>query len=268
MPRIACAQISISTSAEENYEKALSYIKKAAAKGADIICFPEGQLGPYVPQYEGLKAEDISIPLDHPYIQGFCKACRDNHIIGVFSLCLSRQGKIYSSMLTIDENGVLLAKADKNHIVRAPHFYEQDYFTPGSDGFVVVPTSAGRIGMIVCFDRHFPESFRTLALKGADVVITAVANEMSEPREVFQWEIRIPAFQNSFYGVMVNRTGLEGAMDFCGESVVAAPDGSVAALAGKGEELLLADMDYEKSAALRKAKQYLTLRRPDVFELG
>ena len=99
------------------------------------------------------------------------------------------------------------------------------------------------------------------------MAITAVANETTEPLEIFQWELRIPAFQNSFYTVMVNRTGREGVMDFCGQSLVAAPDGTLTALAGVEEELLLANMDYEKSKILRNEKQYLSLRRRDMFEL-
>lgn len=267
MIRIACAQIKLQQRMQENYEKALACIEKAKKAGAQIICFPEGQLTPYISQYEGLAADDIAISLDHPYLTGFCRACRNAQIIGIFSLALKKEEKIYSTMLVIDETGKILTVAAKNHIVRAPHFYEQDYYTPGQDGFAAVDTSAGRIGLIVCFDRHYPESFRTLALKGVDLVITAVANETAEPQDVFQWEIRIPAFQNSFYAVMVNRTGREGAMDFCGQSLAAGPDGSLLALAGTGEELLLADMDYEWAHKLRREKQYLSLRRPDVFSL-
>lgn len=267
MVRIACAQLRLGKILEENYQKALTYLHKAKESGAQLVCFPEGQLMEYIPQYAGLSKDNIALPLDDPHIEGLCRACLEEGIIGVFSLVLTWDGKIYPTMMVIDENGEIKAIVRKNHIVRALHFYEQDYFSPGDDGFVVVPTSAGNIGLIVCFDRHYPESFRTLALKGADLVITAVANETTEPLDVFQWEIRIPAFQNSFYAVMVNRTGQEGVMDFCGQTIVAGPDGSVAALAGAGEELLLADLDYEKARQLRDEKQYLPLRRRDVFEL-
>lgn len=267
MIRIACAQMQIHHTMKENYEKTLLYIKKAHEAGAQLICFPEGQLTRYIAQYKGLSTADIAIPPDHPYIQGFRKACNDMHIIGVFSLALLKKDKIYSTMIVIDETGTILATAAKNHIVQALHFYEQDYFTPGNDGFLVIPTTAGKLGLIVCFDRHYPESFRTLALKGADLVITAVANETTEPQDVFQWEIRIPAFQNSYYAVMINRTGREDSMDFCGQSLVAGPDGAITALAGSGEELLIADLDYQTSHRLRREKQYLSLRRPDVFDL-
>jgi len=171
-------------------------------------------------------------------------------------------------MMLISEEGEILGITRKNHIVYAPHFYESDYFTQGDEGIPVFDTSIGRVGQIVCFDRHFPESFRTCALKGADFIVTAVANEKIEPCEVFKWEILIPAFQNSVNCLMVNRVGVEGAMDFCGESVFAAPDGTVVAIADDRECILTADLDFERAKELREAKQYLSLRRPEVFELG
>lgn len=267
MTRIAIAQMAMTEAMEPNYRKSIDFIQKAAAGGAALICFPEGQLGYYIPQYEGLKVEDFALPLDHGYIQGLQQACRDNHIIGVFGLNLMIDGAVYPSMVTVSETGDLLDVTTKKHIVHAYHFYEQDYFTPGKDGFHVVDTSIGKIGTIVCFDRHFPESFRTLALKGADLVLTGVANEKIEPCEVFQWELRIPAFQNSMYTVMANRVGREGIMDFCGESVVAGPAGNVLVVGDDQEGLLYADVDFAYAHKVREEKQYLKLRRSDVFEL-
>ena len=268
MVTIAAVQMSVSGIMEENYRRSVEYIRKAAKGGAQLVCFPEGQLSHYVPQYQGLDAEDFAISLDHPYVQGLCDACRENAILGSFGLCLEMEGKIYACNMLVSEQGEILAIAKKNHIVQAYHFYEQDYFTPGQEGFPAVDTSIGKIGLMVCFDRHFPESFRTLALKGSQIVLVPVANERIEPGEVFQWEMRIPAFQNSMYTVMINRVGTEGIMDFSGETVIAAPDGGIAALAGDQEEILFAQLDLEECQRLRQEKQYLPLRRPEVFELN
>lgn len=267
MVRIAAAQLSATEDMEYNFKKALGFIKEAAEAGAKMVCFPEGHLTHYIPQYKGLSAENFAIPMDHPYIHRFCRACREQHIIASISVNLETEGRVYPSMILISETGEILGVTRKNHIVYAPHFYEADYFTAGDGGFPVFETSIGRVAQIVCFDRHFPESFRTCALKGADFIVTAVANEKAEPCEVFRWEILIPAFQNSTYCLMVNRVGTEGSMDFCGESVFAAPDGTVAALADDTECLLVADLDFDKAAEIREAKQYLSLRRPEVFEL-
>ena len=268
MVKIAAAQLSVTEDIEYNYEKALNFIKEAAEAGAQMVCFPEGHLTHYIPQYQGLSADSFAIGMDHPYIKGFCDACRNNHIIASVALNLDVDGKIYPSMMLIDEYGEILGITRKNHIVYAPHFYEADYFTAGDDGFPVFETSIGKIAQIVCFDRHFPESWRTCTLKGADFIVTAVANEKAEPCEVFRWEILIPAFQNSVNCLMVNRVGMEGNMDFCGESVFAGPDGTVIALADDSECLLAADLDFDKAKEIREAKQYLSLRRPEVFELN
>lgn len=268
MVRVAAAQMRVIESMEENYQKSLRLIREAAEAGAKLVCFPEGQLTHYIPQYQGLKSESFAIAPDHLYVWGFRDACRAHHILASVALNLAIGGKVYPSMMLIDEYGEILGVTKKNHIVYAPHFYEQDYFTPGDEGFPVFDTSIGRVAQIVCFDRHFPESWRTCALKGADFIVTAVANEKIEPNEVFQWEIRIPAFQNSIHCLMVNRVGVEGAMDFCGESVFAGPDGNVVALADDTERLLIAELDFEAADRLRKEKQYLSLRRSEMFELG
>ena len=181
MVRIAAAQMRVSEDMETNYRKSLEFIKEAAEADAKMVCFPEGQLTHYVPQYKGLKTEDIAIEMDHPYIQGFCDACKENEIIASIAVNLKIAGNVYPSMMLISEKGKILGITKKNHIVYAPHFYEKDYFTPGNEGFPVFDTSIGKVAQIVCFDRHFPESFRTCALKGADFVVTGVANEKIEP---------------------------------------------------------------------------------------
>lgn len=268
MVMVAAAQIKISENMEENYQKALHYIWKAAEQGAKFICFPEGQLSHYIPQYKGLKADNYAIGLDHPYIKGFREACRQAHIIASIALCLEIDRKVFASDMIFSENGEILGIGKKNHIVQTEHFYEQDYFTAGNEGFLVVETTIGKIGVIVCFDRHYPESYLTCVLKGADFIVVPVANEKIEPLDVFQWEIRIAAFQNSVNLVMCNRIGLEGLMDFSGGSVFVNPDGSIAALADNQEQLLFTELNMEKATALRKKKQYIPLRRTEVFELN
>ena len=137
MVKIAAAQMRVSEDMETNYRRSLEFIKEAAEAGAAMVCFPEGQLTHYVPQYKGLKTEDIAIEPDHPYIQGFCDACRENGIIASVAVNLQIDGNVYPSMILISEEGEILGITKKNHIVYAPHFYEKDYFTPGDEGFPV-----------------------------------------------------------------------------------------------------------------------------------
>lgn len=265
--KIAAAQISMSKNPEDNYLKALRCIRKAADEGARLICFPEGQLSHYIPQYEGLDPDSFAVELDHPYVKGLCLACRENHILAAVGLCLKLEGHVYATALLISEEGTILGIEKKKHIVRATHFYEKDYFTPGNEGFQVLDTSIGKIGMIVCYDRHFPESYRACVRKGAELLLIPVANEKAEPTDIFQWEIRVAAFQNSVNIIMCNRVGLEGDMDFCGETIMADPDGRILAAAGDSEQLLYADMDLKGTEKVRRERQYLTLLRPEVFQL-
>lgn len=267
MPKIAAVQMSMGKDMDQNCEKTLEFVRRAKKADCRMVCFPEGNLTEYLPQYPGLDMADYAIPMDHPYIQAFCDACRKESIIGSFSVTIEEEGKYYPVNIIIDEGGRILMVTRKHHIVRAPHFYEQDYYTPGNEGFPVCETSIGTIGSIVCFDRHFPESFRTLALKGADLIVVPVANVYGEPLEVFQWEIRIPAFQNSCHTLMINRVGHEGGVDYCGESVFADPEGG-AVIGDDKEGLVIADLDFARAKEVREEKMYMPLRRPEVFELG
>ena len=265
--KIAAAQIAADENVEKNYRKSLEYIKKAAENGAKLICFPEGQLAPYIPQYEGRKKDSFAVAVDHPYIKGFCDACREAHIIGCFGLCIEEGENVYASMMIVSEDGEILGIGKKNHITRFEHFYEQDYFTPGQEGFLVADTSIGKVGVIVCFDRHYPESYRTCVRKGADLIVVPVANEKAEQTDIFRAEIQTAAFQNSVNLIMCNRVGTEGQMDFCGETVFAGPDGEIITLGGDREELLYAELDMDAPKIIREKKQYFSLLRPEVFEV-
>jgi predicted amidohydrolase len=152
------------------------------------------------------------------------------------------------------------------HVAQCPCFYEQDYYTPSDEGFQVFDTELGKLGIVVCFDRHYPESIRTEALRGADLILVPTANTSAEPSELFQWEIKIQAFQNSVFIAMCNRVGQEGDMHFSGESILCGPDGATLALAGGEEELLLCEVDLPSASRQRTAKPYTQLRRPECYE--
>ena len=181
---------------EENYQKALNCIQEAAVNGAELICFPEVQLSPFFPQYEKSDASRFLLPLSHPYVKGIQAACRENRIYASPNFYID-DGKAYDMSLLIDDSGVLLGSQKMVHIAQCKCFYEQDYYTPSEDGFHVFDTPLGKIGIVVCFDRHYPESIRTEALRGADLILIPTANTKDEPSDLFQWEIRIQAFQNS-----------------------------------------------------------------------
>ena len=266
MAKIAAAQMRMSSDMDENYEKSIAFIKEAAQAGADLIAFPEVQLSPFFPQYEGYDASRYEIPLDHPYVKGFCEACRENRIIATPNFYVKADGNTYDANLMISEEGEILGISKMVHIAQAYQFYEQDYYTPSEEGFIVYDTSIGKVGIVICFDRHYPESIRTSVLKGADLVIVPTANTKSEPMELFAWEIKIPAFQNSSNVLMVNRVGLEDEMDFAGETLYAGPSGETIYIADDRERLIIQDMDLDAAREMRERKPYVSLRRTQLYE--
>ena len=151
------------------------------------------------------------------------------------------------------------------HIAQAENFYEQDYYTPSDDGFKVFDTNFGKVGIVICYDRHLPESIRTCVLMGAELVIIPTANLTTEPMEMFEWEIRVQAMQNSVFIAMCNRVGTEGKLTFAGESIVCDPNGNVVAKAGAEETLLTCDIDLSKATRFRKAKPYFATRRKEFY---
>ena len=263
--KIALCQMKMSADPEQNYRKSLDQIRLAAEQGARLVCFPEVQLSPFFPQYEGLDASGWCVPWGSPVIRGFCAACREHGIFASPNFYVERDGKRYDMSFLIDDRGEILGTQEMVHIAQAACFYEQDYYTPSEEGFRVFDTSIGKIGIVVCFDRHYPESIRTEALMGADLILIPTANTVDEPSELFQWEIKIQAFHSSVYVAMCNRVGPEGGMDFSGESIVAGPGGETLALAGNGEELLLCEVEPEQARRLRETKPYTALRKTEFY---
>ena len=264
--KLALCQMQMTEHMEENFERARAQIFAAAAQGAEMICFPEIQLSPFFPQYEARDASRWAIAPDSRYIRGVQDACREAGIYAAPNFYVEENGQRYDMSLLIDDRGAILGRQKMVHIAQAACFYEQDYYTPSEEGFGVFQTPLGRIGIVVCFDRHYPESVRTLALRGADLILIPTANTKAEPSELFQWEIRVQAFQNSVNIAMCNRVGAEGEMDFSGESMVADYDGNLTALADDSAQLLFAEADLNAASEMRRRRPYTSLRRPELYE--
>lgn len=179
---------------------------------------------------------------------------------------LERQGKRYDTSLWITPDGQLADTAQMVHIAQAKQFYEQDYYTPSDTGFKVFDTPFGKVGIVICYDRHLPESIRTCTLKGADLIIVPTANTKAEPMEMFEWEMRVQAMQNQVFIAMCNRVGTEDKMQFAGESIVIDPRGKVLAKADDREQLLVCDIDLQEVKKVRSSLDYLSLRRPEQYE--
>lgn len=263
--KIALVQMSMSKNIEENIEKTFAYIEEAANNGANLICFPELQFYKFFPQYSKLDVDNYALDINCNIVKGLQEKCRQFNIAIVPNFYLEEDGKRYDASPFIDRNGEILGVSKMVHIVQANQFFEQDYYTPSEEGFKVYDTSLGRIGIVICFDRHYHESIRSCALQNADLIIIPTANTNDEPLEMFEWELRIPANQNSVFIAMCNRVGLEEKMNFAGESIVVNPDGKVLAKADDKEQILYCDICMKESIENRSKKPYFALRRPDKY---
>ncbi|MBQ0064560.1 MAG: carbon-nitrogen hydrolase family protein [Firmicutes bacterium] len=261
--KIACAQIMARETIEESLNLTLQLIEEAADNDADCILFPEIHLHKFFCQYRNLEIPSFSI--ESKAIQDICTSCKKNHIMAIPNLYFEENGKTFDASFLIDKTGKILGNQKMVHIAQAENFYEQDYYYPSDDGFKVFDTEFGKLGMVICFDRHYPESIRTEVLMGAECIFIPTANTKQEPSDVFEWEIRIQAFQNSSYIVMCNRIGKEGNMDFSGETIVVDPNGKVILKVDDQEGLYYANLSLSEVQKIRESKPYTNLRRKQYY---
>ena len=261
--KLAMAQISMTENIEDNLCKTLSCIEQA--KGCDLIFFPEIQLSPFFPQYEKRDVSHYLFETDSPYIEAIQKKAKEISVYVSPNVYLLIDGKSYDSSLWITPEGKIEGISKMVHIMQAEQFYEQDYYTSSDDGFKVFDTPFGKVGIVICFDRHLPESIRICTLKGAQLVIIPTANTKSEPLEIFEWELRIQAYQNNVYIAMCNRVGIEDKMQFCGESIVVSPDGEIIFKADDTETLPIVDIDLLYADVSRRNRPYIETRRPEQY---
>ena len=183
--KLAMAQMSMSGSMDENLKKSLAFCDAAA--GSDLLFFPEVQLTPFFPQYAGRNVDAYAVPAGSPTVQAFADKAKAHRLYLSPNMYLEQEGKRYDASLWLTPEGACAGVAKMVHIMQAAQFYERDYYTPSEDGFLVFDAPWGCVGIVICFDRHLPESIRTCALKGADLVIIPTANTKAEPMELFEW---------------------------------------------------------------------------------
>jgi len=264
--RITLIQFSPTADIQTNKSAVLDYLEQSASRGADLVITPEVCLSPFFPQHPGRDVSRYEICIDDDVVGEWRAACRKLNLVASPNIYLNENGKRYDASLLINAKGELMGISKMVHICQAPYFYEQDYYTPSDTGFRVYDTDIGKIGIVICFDRHFPESIRTCVLKGAQIILIPTANTTREPRELFEWELRVAAMQNAVYIACCNRVGVEDDMEFYGESVVIDPDGNIVAKAGETEQLLSADIDLSLVDVARKNRPYLELLRPAAYK--
>ena len=259
--KLAMAQMRMDRDIQKNIDKSVAFIEEAARKGADLVFFPEVQFTDFFAKVEGRDATGYAMTLDSKAVAAVREACAKNRIWCSPNLYLLKDGNYYDCSLVIDDKGEIRGMSKMVYIAQAKDFYEQDYYHPSEDGFIVYDTPWGKIGVVICFDRHMPESVRSCAMQGARLVLIPTANHDEEPMELFAWEVRIEAFHSQIYVAMCNRVGQEDHLNFCGESLLAGPYGELLHKADASEQLVVVDVPVDEIDSVRRLKPWLEIAR-------
>jgi N-carbamoylputrescine amidase len=266
--KIALVQQHASADKSDNIRRGLDAVDKAAAQKADVVVFAELAFERFHPQRPA-DGDPLRLaePVPGPLTDAFAERARRHGLVIVLNL-YERDGRYaYDCSPVIDADGRLLGRTRMIHITDYACFHEQGYYTPGDTGAPVYETTAGRIGVAICYDRHYPEYMRALAVAGADLVVVPQAGAVGEwPDGLYEAELQVAAFQNGYYTALCNRVGAEECLTFSGESFVCAPDGRVIARAAAGEDVILyADLDLAQTGRSPARRLFLRDRRPDLY---
>lgn len=266
--RIALVQQKAGPDKKENVERGLAALERAAGHGARLIAFAELAFEQFHPQLPaGPDVMRLAEPVPGPITEAFAAKSRALGVVVVLNLYERDGASCFDCSPVIDADGTLLGKTRMVHITEYEGFHEQGYYAPGDTGVPVYDTRAGRIGVAICYDRHYPEYMRALALGGAELVVVPQAGALDEwPEGLYEAEMRVAAFQNGYHVALCNRVGKEERLEFAGESFVCAPDGRVVARAGTGtQEILLADLDPDAVRRSHARRLFLRDRRPQLY---
>jgi N-carbamoylputrescine amidase len=278
--RVGLVQMACTTDAAENLDHAMTKIREAAAKGAQIVCLQELFRSQYFCRVEDANLFDLAESIPGPSTDALGPLAKELGVVIVASLFERRAAGLYhNTAAVIDASGDLLGIYRKMHIPDDPLFYEKYYFTPGDLGFRMFDTRFGRIAVLVCWDQWYPEAARIAALGGASILFypTAIGWHPAEKAEFGEaqydaWRTiqRSHAIANGVYVAAVNRVGYEGTpesgLEFWGGSFVADPFGRVLSVASHDkEEILVVECDPRQMDETRRNWPFLRDRRIDAY---
>jgi len=270
---LALVQRAVEADRDTAHRAALEAVREAAADGARIICLPELYDLPYFPARVDVNFCRLAEP------QPSARAEELGRLAGELGLVLvvpvfeaAAPGVSFNTALVFDADGSLLGRYRKNHIPDGPGYHEKYYFTPGDRGYPVWNTAHGRIGVGICWDQWFPETARSLALGGAELLLfpTAIGSEPDRPgyssEDAWRTAMRAHAIANGVFVGAANRVGSEGEASFYGGSFIADPLGEVVAQAGEQPTLVTANIDRDRIRSARDLLQFLRDRRVDTYD--
>jgi beta-ureidopropionase len=262
---------------EKAIEKHIKLVKEAKDQGAQIICLQEIFYGPYFCAEQNTKWYDAAEEIPNgPTTRRFQDLAKELGVVIVLPI-YEREGiaTYYNTAAVIDADGTYLGKYRKQHI---PHvgvgsegcgFWEKFYFKPGNLGYPVFDTAFAKVGVYICYDRHFPEGARILGLKGAEIIFnpSATVAGLSE----YLWKLEQPAHAvaNGYYIGAINRVGFEAPWnmgEFYGQSYLVDPRGNFVAMGSRdNDEVVIGEMNKKLIREVRDTWQFYRDRRPETY---
>ncbi len=252
--------------------KHLSLIEDAARDGVQILCLQELFYGPYFCAEQDTRWYDLTEPVpDGPTTKAMQALAKKHGMVLIVPVYEEEMtGVYYNTAAVIDADGSYLGKYRKTHIPHClPGFWEKFYFKPGNLGYPVFQTRYGKVGVYICYDRHFPEGARALGLAGAEIVFIPSATTAGHSEYLWKLEQVSHAVANGYFVGTNNRVGFEKPWDigeFYGSSYFCDPRGEILSLGSRDkDELVVADLDLDMIGEVRAQWQFYRDRRPEAY---
>ncbi|MBK9226112.1 MAG: acyltransferase [Ignavibacteria bacterium] len=255
---------------EAMIRKHIPYIEEAGEKGVQILCLQEIFSTPYFCPGQSAEWYDAAEPIPGPTVERMREYAKKFSMVMIVPVFEKEQaGVLYNTAVVIDADGSVLGKYRKNHIPDTSGFWEKFFFRPGNLGYPVFQTKYCKVGVYICYDRHFPEGARILGLNGAEIVYNPSATV--EGLSQYLWKLEQPAHAaaNGYFMGCINRVGTEKPWNigrFYGSSYFVDPRGQIFAQASEdNDELLVSDFDLDMIEDVRKTWQFFRDRRPETY---
>ena len=253
------------------FDKHVPLIEEAGKKGVQVLCLQEIFNGPYFCPSQDPRYYDMAEPVPGPTTDGIAKIASKYKMAVVVPVYeLEMPGVLYNTAAVYDADGKYLGKYRKNHIPHTSGFWEKYYFKPGNLGYPVFETRYAKVGVYICYDRHFPEGARALGLNGAEIVFNPSATVAGLSQYLWKLEQPAHAVANGYFMGCINRTGTEAPWNigkFYGSSYFVDPRGSFVAQANEDDDaVIVAEMDLDMISQVRNTWQFFRDRRPETYD--
>lgn len=255
---------------EAMIQKHIPFIEEAGKKGVQILCLQEIFNTPYFCPGQDAKWYESAEPVPGPTTERLAEYAKKYKMVIVVPIYEREQaGFLYNTAAVIDADGKYLGKYRKNHIPQTSGFWEKFYFKPGNLGYPVFETAYAKVGVYICYDRHFPDGARALGLNGAEIVYNPSATVAGLSKHLWKLEQPAHAAANGYFMGCINRVGVEKPWNlgtFYGSSYFVDPRGQIFAEASADkDELLVADFDLHLINEVRSVWQFYRDRRPETY---